>query len=138
MKKQIVTLILYFLIGLPLGLLLGWIIFHVSVINPFLLVFIALGSALSGVVYLCWGYWVKKKRPEKFKQLEIEGNDERNIKLRDKAGFIAWIITYFTLTFFTLFLFILDYGAARWLSLAVLIIHFVSFLISKNAYSRKI
>ena len=79
-----------------------------------------------------------KKNPQKLKELDIEVGDERNIRIYEKSGYVAWQIT--SVLLFALFLLFvaLDYGIARWLTLGVLIINSASFIISMVIHNKKI
>jgi len=78
------------------------------------------------------------QNPEKLKQYDIEVNDERNIRLYEKSGYIAWKITTYVL--FALFIasVIFNFDNARWLLLGALIIHSISFIVAIIVQSKKL
>ena len=96
------------------------------------------GAGIMGVGVI---FLFRKRRieadPEKAKQFEIDENDERNIRLKEKAGYAAWHITLFALAALSLTFLILDDRAACLLSLGVLLIHKISLVIFTYAYNKK-
>ena len=139
MTKKVIKYVLIVIFMLPLGILVGIFIGRMSGPNH-LAIMAAVGflSALSGIAYLFWMYWVEKNNPEKFKQLAIEEKDERNIKIREKAGYTTWAITACCLSIATLYLVITGSSLVRWLMISVLTIHIFGFLISGYIYSKKL
>ena len=76
--------------------------------------------------------------PEKMKQLEIEEKDERNVKIREKAGFAVWFLTFFMLTILFLTFVIIGIEIAAWLTAGVLFIHIIGIVVCAGVFSRKI
>ena len=95
------------------------------------------GIVMVGAVNL-YRLRLLKNNPEKAKQIEINEKDERNIWLREKAGYTTWYITLFTLAILSMTLLVLDYKTACWLSLGALFIHIASLFIFINIYNKKI
>ena len=96
------------------------------------------GTALSAIGSLGFVRSRLAKNPTKLKQYDIEVKDERNIRLYEKSGYIAWQITNYVLLVLLIAFVILDYGLARWLLLGALIIHSASFVISIIIQNKKI
>ena len=139
MTKKVKKYVLIVIVILPLGFFVGIFIGRMSSSN-YLTIMAAVGFllALSGLAYLFWKYGVKKNNPEKFKQLVIEEKDERNIKIREKAGYTTWAITTCCLSFATLYLVVTGSSLVRWLMICVLTIHIFGFLICGYIYSKKL
>lgn len=141
MKRQPKTYILY----LGLAALLGGVLLKVFLNTPegallrlpYILSGFGTGLTAVGLVNL---YRIKlsKGNPEKAKMYEIAEKDERNIRLREKAGYSVWYITLFALAVLSLSLVVLDYITAALISLAVLFLHTLSFFILIAVYSKKI
>ena len=141
MKKQIKPYIFYMgLVTVVIGIVLA--IFFTEVDGamkslPFVL--IGVGSGITGVGMLSFfRARLEKKNPDILKQLDIEEKDERNIRLREKAGYATWFVTQFVLVALLLTLVILDYGVARWLTLSALFIHNISLFIFMGINNNKI
>ena len=76
--------------------------------------------------------------PEKARQYEIAEKDERNIRIREKAGYATWYTTLFLLAIISLTLVVLNYTAAGFVALGALLIHGISFFVYTYLYSKKI
>jgi uncharacterized protein YacL len=141
MKKKLI-IVAFWVSSLVAGYFIGRLIAKEGIefdtdINTTVLLIVISSAVLFNVVFWIHSYWDKKKNPEKLKQLEIDGKDERNIRVGEKAASISWIITYVMLAFITLILFLFTFGLARWLFLSVLIIHFASFIILRKIYDKE-
>lgn len=79
-----------------------------------------------------------KQNPEKAKLYEIAEKDERNIKLREKAGYASWHITLFLLAILSMAFVIFDYKMACWLTIGALFIHVISLFIFIAIYDKKL
>ena len=106
-------------------------------VSPIIAAAVYFGSGLLVLAILGHEFWYKRKHPEKAKQQEIEGKDERNIALADKAGFTAWAIITVLLFGSAGYAFILDFGVPFWFPLGLTIISFSIFIISRFVYNKK-
>jgi len=93
--------------------------------------------SLVGIIFFIVTMWMKKKNPQKAKQIEVEAKDERNVKLLEKSGYITWYVTMLTLVALNLTFVALGLVTAMWLSLGVFIIHVSAFFICGYIYSKK-
>lgn len=97
------------------------------------------GSGIIGVGVVCI---IRKRKieqdPEKAKQYEIAEKDERNIKLREKAGYASWYISLFTMAILSMVFVIFDYKMACWLTMGALFIHVISLFVFIAIYDKKI
>jgi hypothetical protein len=104
---------------------------------PFILM--GCGAGLTGMgITSFYIKWLSKNNPEKLKQMNKEENDERNIRLREKAGYTTWFVTTLVLFGMTMIFVALDYGIARWLSIGVLVIHNISLFVCISIHNKKI
>ena len=78
------------------------------------------------------------KNPQIAKQYEINENDERNILIREKAGYATWYLTLFMLAIISLIFIILDYKVASFILIGVLLIHCISLFVYSHIFSKKI
>jgi len=101
-------------------------------------VLIGIGTMLAAIGSLKFIRSRFAQNPKKLKQYDIEANDERNIRLYEKSGYIAWKITTYAL--FTLFIasVIFNFDSVRWLFLGALIIHSISFIVAIIVQSKKL
>ena len=76
--------------------------------------------------------------PQKAKQYEINENDERNIRIREKAGYATWYTTLLMLSVISLTFVVLDYKVVCFISLGALFIHIISLYVYISIYNRKI
>ena len=93
--------------------------------------------SLVGMIFFVVTIWMKKKNPQKAKQIEIEGKDERNVKLLEKSGYATWYVTMLTLVVLNVILAGLGIMTAYWLALGVLTIHVSAFFICGYIYNKK-
>jgi uncharacterized membrane protein len=82
------------------------------------------GLVAVGVVSM----FVSWKNPQYAKQQEIDMKDERNIQIRDKAGYGAFVITMFSLAALVMATLALEQIIASVLVICVLVIHGLVFL----------
>lgn len=141
MKKQPKTYMFYIgIIIFVIGLLLKFLIPEsegAMQSAPFVLT--GFGAGIIGVGAA--GIFRKKvfdKNPEKAKKYEIAEKDERNIRLREKAGIASWYSTLFVLAILSLVLLILDYALPCFLIIAAMFIHIISLFVYIIIYNKKI
>jgi len=79
-----------------------------------------------------------KRDPAAAKQLQIDENDERNIQVREKAGFMSWWISLITLGAITLVSVMLGNPLAYGLAFAALVIHRVGYFLCRRHYDKQI
>ncbi len=141
MKRQPKSYVFYMgILIFAVGLILNFLIPESSGALrsvPFLLTGFGAGIIGVGVVNL-----IRKKmldnNPEKAKQYEIEEKDERNIRLREKAGYATWYTSLFMLAILSLTFIVLDYKIPCFIALGALMIHIVSLFVYIHIYNRKI
>ena len=110
-----------------------------EILNPLSFVMISMGTGCigAGLSFMGFSKYLYPKDPQLIKEIEIEEKDERNIRLREKAGYSSWIITQFVLTTVMLTFVILGYTVPSWFVVAALFIHNFSFVISLGVQSKK-
>jgi uncharacterized membrane protein len=128
------------LILLVVGLLLKFFIPTAEgMIFGLTFILIGLGAGLIGaVVAKILMERMLYKDPVLAKQYEINEKDERNIRLREKAGYASWYSTMLMLAVITLIFLLLDYMVATFVLIGVLLIHLLSFFVYVNIYDKKI
>ena len=84
------------------------------------------------------GIFVKRLKPESVKKMEIDQKDERNIQIREKSGYITFLITLFTLMLLEFTFLILDNDLACILTIGVMAAHLLSFFIALYYYDKKL
>jgi len=100
----------------------------ISFINGF-----AIAIMLVGLTFLI----LNRYSPEGAKQHEIEEKDERNIKIREKAGYASW---YASLGIFAVLAFvflIMGYHVIAYITVGGAVLHRVFFEIFKAIYRKK-
>jgi len=109
---------------------------HLPALSSMLLGF---GSSLSavGIIYFIVTRWMKKRNPDKVKQIEIEAKDERNVKLLEKSGYTTWYVTMISLMLLSLSFVALGLITAFWLTLGVFVIHVTTFFLCGYIYDKK-
>lgn len=141
MKKQPKSYILYMgIVIFAIGLLLRFLIPESDgawQALPFVLTGFGAGIIGAGVVNIFRKRMIDNN-PEKAKQYEIAEKDERNIRLREKAGYATWYTSLFILAALSLTFVILDYKVACFLSLGALFVHIISLFIYIYIYNKKI
>ena len=98
----------------------------------------AAGIGFAWIVYGGINLYYLNKRPDIIKLKEIGEKDERNITIREKAGYSTFVITLFTLVILEFALLILGYKLASILTVIVLMIHICTFLIGLKYYNDRI
>ncbi|MFA7076120.1 MAG: DUF2178 domain-containing protein [Candidatus Izemoplasmatales bacterium] len=79
-----------------------------------------------------------EKNPQKAKLYEINENDERNIRIREKAGCATWYSTVFILAAISMTFVVLDYHVPGYISIGALFIHVGSMFVYMYIYNKKI
>ena len=135
----------------PYILQMGIIVFVVGILLKFL--FPASDGALHTLPFVLNGFGagivgvgvvtVLRKKvidndPQKAKQYEINEKDERNIRIREKAGYATWYTTLFVLSAVSLIFVVLEYNVACFISLGALFIHIISLFVYIRKYDKKI
>ncbi len=101
-------------------------------------VLIGFGSGIIGVgIASLWRQRTLKDHPEKVKQMEIDEKDERNVRLREKAGYATWYVTMFVLAALSMAFVVMDLAIACWLTLGALFVHIISFFVCIGRYNKK-
>jgi len=77
------------------------------------------------------------KNPKLAKELEIHEKDERNIRLREKAGYSTWFVTQFVLMAMMITFVILDYKLPGWIAVGALFIHNASLIAGIFIHNKK-
>ena len=98
----------------------------------------AAGIGFAWIVYGGINLYYLKKRPDIIKLQEIAEKDERNIIIREKAGYCTFIITLFTLVIVEFAFLILGYKLSSIFIVIVLMIHICTFLIGLKYYNDRI
>ncbi len=104
---------------------------------PFVMTGFGAGITVVGLACIFRQKMIEKD-PEKAKQYEIAEKDERNIQLREKAGYATWYITLFMLAILSLIFVMLDYKLQSFLTIGVLLIHVISLFVYIFIYNKKI
>lgn len=78
-----------------------------------------------------------ENNPEKAREYEIAEKDERNIRVRERAGYAAWHVTLFILGILMLTFVFLDDYVACWFVLGALFIHIAGLFVSITIYNKK-
>lgn len=141
MKKKPKSYIFFLGIALfALGLLLRVLLAEeegAALSLPYVLLGVGTGITGVGAVNL-YKLRLLRENPEKARQLEIEEMDERNIRLREKAGYASWYVTLFALAALSLTLVVLNYKTACLLSICVLLVHTASLFIGIYVYNKEL
>ena len=140
MRKQIKSYIFYAgVAAFALGLLLRSL-FPVAngAMQSLSFVLIGFGSGIIGVgIATLFRQRILMEHPEKAKQQEIDEKDERNVRLREKAGYATWYITMFVLAALSMAFVVMNLAIACWLTLGALFVHIISFFVCIGSYSKK-
>jgi 1,4-dihydroxy-2-naphthoate octaprenyltransferase len=75
--------------------------------------------------------------PEAIKRRAIEENDERNIRIKEKAGYASWHTTLILLVVMTLVFIFTDNPLAYWLSALAAVLHKLFLLGFTAMYNKK-
>jgi uncharacterized membrane protein len=95
-----------------------------------------LGCAWVGMGVI--GIFIKRMRPEYVRKQEISKKDERNIQIREKSGYLAFLITLFVFTVLELVFLMLDNELACILTICAMAIHIASFFLARSYYDKKL
>lgn len=96
------------------------------------------GAGIVGVGVA--GGFAKKiidRNPEKAREYEIAEKDERNIRVREKAGYSTWYISLFVQAIAALALLVLDYTIPCLLVMLALLVHVVSLFVNIYIHNKK-
>jgi len=95
----------------------------------------------AGLMFLGAAYKVifrnSDNSPEAVKQREIDENDERNIRIKEKAGYASWYATLLIFVAMALVFIFMDYPLGYWLSAGAVVLHKVILLIFMWVYGKK-
>ena len=106
-------------------------------VNPIAACFLAgFGSAWIGLGVI--GVFVKRLNPEYLKGQEINQKDERYIQIREKSGYIAFLVTLFSFAILEFVFLLADNDIACILTIGAMAVHIASFFIALNYYNKKI
>ena len=94
------------------------------------------GSAWIGLGVI--GIFVKRLNPEYIKKQEINQKDERNIQIREKSGYITFLVTLFSLAILEFVFLLTDNDIACMLTIGIMAVHIASFFIALFYYGKKI
>ncbi|MDR1042769.1 MAG: DUF2178 domain-containing protein [Clostridiales Family XIII bacterium] len=122
-----------------IGCLLVGISFVMSLLNvsPEACAFLSgLGCAWVGMGVL--GILIRKMRPEYAKRHAINQKDERNTQIREKSGYLSFLLTLFVFTVLELIFLMLDDKLACILTICAMAIHIASFFIALSYYGKKL
>ena len=137
MKKPINTKLASYMPIIGSGLLsLSFLLKHLGA-NLIATCFVAgIGCAWVGLGVI--GIFVKRLKPESVKKMEIDQKDERNIQIREKSGYVTFLITLFTLMLLEFVFLVLDNDIACILTIGVMAVHVVSYFIGLLYYDKKL
>ena len=95
-----------------------------------------IGSAWIGLGVI--GVFIKRQKPEYARKMEINQKDERNIQIREKSGYVSYLVTLFTLAILEFVFLLTDNEFACILTIGAMAVHIVSFFIALFYYNKKI
>ena len=75
--------------------------------------------------------------PEGAKQREVDENDERNIRIKEKAAYSSWYASLAIFGIIAILFVFLGYHIAAWITVAGAVLHRVCLEIFKAIYKRK-
>ena len=75
--------------------------------------------------------------PEAVKQREIDEKDERNIRIREKAGYASWHATLLIFVAMALVFVFMGYPLGYWMSAGAVVLHKAILLIFTSAYNKR-
>jgi len=84
------------------------------------------------------GAIVQRLNPGYAKKLEIMQKDERNAAIREKSGYVTFLVTLFALAILTVVFLALDSGLACALALVAMAVHVGSFFVAMVVYDKKL
>lgn len=141
MNKQPKSYVLYMgIIIFVVGLLLKFLIpASDTALQALPFVLTGFGAGIIGVgVVNIFRIRMIDSNPKKAKQYEINEKDERNIRIREKAGYVTWYTSLFVLSTISLTFVVLNYIVASFISLGALFIHIISLFVYIYIYNKKI
>ncbi|MCL2810759.1 MAG: hypothetical protein FWD25_02595 [Clostridia bacterium] len=84
------------------------------------------------------GAIVQRLNPQYAKKLEIQQKDERNMVIREKAGYIAFLVTLFALAMLAFVFLLLGSDLACALALVAMAVHVGSFFVAMLVYDKQL
>jgi len=101
----------------------------------------SLSSVLTGIgagwVGVGAVFMVRSRNPERAKEIEVADKDERNIRIREKAGFIMWFVSLIMIAAMMLTFRILDDMLPFWLCMGVFWIHIICYFVLMSVFKKK-
>ena len=95
------------------------------------------GAGLSATTAIIWARTSRAMRdPETRKLVQIEEHDERNIRVREKAGFTSWFVSLIALVVVVLILAVFAGPLSYGLAVAALLIHCIGYLVLLRHYNK--
>jgi len=95
-----------------------------------------LGCAWVGLGVV--GALVQRFNPAYARKLEIMQKDERNTVIREKSGYVTFLVTLFALAILVFAFLLLDSDLACALALVAMAVHIASFFIAMLVYDKKL
>ena len=81
---------------------------------------------------------IERLRPGHKKEMEIMQKDERNVLIREKSGYTAFLISLFSFAVLALVFLLLDDDLACALTLGAMAVHVGSFFLAQCYYGKKL
>ena len=126
-----------FMFGMGWALMAGGIV-AIGVGRSEIVFTFILGLGIGLVTVGAVSIFTKWKNPNRAKQQEIDMKDERNIRIRDKAGYGTFVITMLLLVAMVITMLSLEQIITFILAIGVLVIHILSYFIVQSYYDIKL
>lgn len=111
---------------------------HVVILHYFdFIAGLGVGLMFAGAIYKILFRNNKNNSPEAIRQLEIDEKDERNIRIREKAGYASWHATLIILVVMALVFVFISNPAGYWLTAGALVLHKIILMIFTSTYNKK-
>jgi len=91
----------------------------------------------AGAIYKILFRKNKNSSPEAARQLEIDEKDERNIRIKEKAGYASWHTTLIILVVMALIFVFINNPTGYWLAAGALVLHKIMLMIFTSIYNKK-
>jgi len=88
---------------------------------------------LIGVFYA----FRERSNPEAVKQREIDEKDERNIRIKEKAGYATWHVTLLMLVAMAFVFIFMDYVLGFWIVAGAVVFHKLMFVVFSVIYGKR-
>ncbi len=125
------------LIGIGFLFVIGGVIsIFFEIDNRFLSFFSGLGCALVGIAFM--NLFLFAKKPQIIKQQEINQNDERFIKIREKSAYATFFTTMFGLVVVEFIFLWLDYSIPCFIVIVLMFVHIISLFLFMFYNSKKL